>query len=266
MSFLDEIIRRKDEEVKKVTEFIPLDWLRNRCASLAAVQSLKKALVEGSPPRIIAEIKRASPSKGILRPDLDAGLTAQQYMQAGAAAISVLTDGPGFQGGIEDLVKVRGTVNFMEDMNVPVLRKDFVVHPYQVWEARGSGADAVLLIVAALGKSKLPEMMEEVESAGMEALVEVHDEDEMQIAIEAGARVIGINNRNLNTFEVDPEVANRLAPMAPEDAVLVAESGIKSPENLKEYMDKNIRAFLVGEALVTAPDPGGRLKEFLSCH
>lgn len=264
MSFLDEIVLRKVREVEKVTEFIPLDWLRNRCASLAGTTSLREALVEGSPPRIIAEIKRASPSKGILRPDLDAGLTAQQYMQAGAAAISVLTDGPGFQGGIEDLVKVRGTVNFVEDINVPVLRKDFIVHPYQVWEARGAGADAVLLIVAALGEGKLTEMMKEVGNAGMEALVEVHDEDEMQIALDAGAQIVGINNRNLHTFEVDPEVANRLAPMTPDEVVPVVESGIKSPEDVKSYMNNNIRAFLVGEALVTAPDPGERLKEFLS--
>jgi len=250
--------------VEKVTGYIPLDWLRNRCASLAATTSLAESLAGGRPPRIIAEIKRASPSKGMLRPDLDAGLTAQQYIQAGAAAISVLTDGPGFHGGIEDLVKVRGVVNFMEDMNVPVLRKDFIVFPYQVWEARGAGADAVLLIVTALGKSKLKEMMGEVESAGMEALVEVHDEDEMKIAVDAGARVIGINNRNLRTFEVDRDVAMRLAPAAPEDVVLVAESGISSPEDLKYYMENNIRAFLVGEALVSAPHPGERLREFMS--
>jgi len=264
MSFLDDILARKAKEVEKAGKARSLEDLEKACASLPPVSSLKEALLDGAPPRIIAEIKRASPSRGAISPDLDAAKTAMLYCDHGAAAISILTDGPGFMGSLDD---VREAARALKEKNdrAPILRKDFLIDPYQVWEARDAGADAVLLIVAALGKDKLVEMTAEVKRAGLEALVEAHDEEEMRIAAEVGAGIVGINNRNLRTFDVDPDTTLRLAPMAPEGSVLVVESGIRSPEDIRRYIDKGFRAFLIGEALVAAPDPGARLEEFLSC-
>ncbi len=259
MSFLDDILTRKALEVEEARKHLPLDKLKESCASLPPVASLKNALLDGSAPRIIAEIKRASPSRGKLRPNIDATEFARIYRNNGAAAISVLTDGPGFAGSLDDLRKTH------QIAQVPVLRKDFLIDPYQLWEAREAGADAALLIVAALGADKLEMMMAEANRAEIETLVEVHDEEEMQIAARAGAEVVGINNRNLRTFDVDPEMTFKLAPLAPEGSVPVVESGIKSAKDVRRYIEKGLRAFLIGKALVTAPNPGERLAEFVSC-
>ena len=265
MSFLDDIITRKVIEVEQSRKRIPMEDLIRACASLPPVVSLKDALANGAAPRIIAEIKRASPSRGPIRPDIDAATIAREYMDHGAAAISVLTDGPGFGGSLDDLRDAHRVVVAARNAAIPILRKDFLIDPYQVWEARETGADAVLLIVAALGSKKLKLMLDEASRAGMVALVEVHKEDEMRIAADAGAQIIGINNRDLKTFKVDTQMAVKLAPLAPKDAIMVVESGIKSPEDIQRYLEHGFRAFLIGEALMMAPDIGARLKEFVSC-
>jgi len=271
MGFLEDIIARKTVEVAEAKKRIPLDDIIRACSQMRPAVSLKEALVNGPAPRIIAEIKRSSPSKGRIRPDLDAARTAREYRDNGAAAISVLTDGPGFGGSISDLRDVYravGSVRITQRNNAgmtPILRKDFLIDPYQVWESRAAGADAVLLIVAALGAEKLDAMMEEIAHAGMEALVETHDEEEMRMAADAGAGIIGINNRDLRTFKVDPRKAVQLAPLAPKEAALVIESGMKSQEDVRDYIRHGFRNFLIGEALMMAPDIGGRLKEFVHC-
>jgi len=266
MAFLEDILARKAVETTEARKRVSMDKMLEACETMDEVASLKGALDSGEAPRIIAEIKRKSPSRGALKEDLDAQKTTVIYMRNGAAAISVLTDGPGFGGSLEDLRKARNALgDRLRGDGGPVLRKDFLVDPYQVYEARAAGADAVLLIVAALGGANLEKMITHAKRAGMEALVEVHNELEMQIAADSGADILGINNRNLRTFEVDPDTTLRLAPLAPAGVTLVAESGIRSPEDIKRYMSNGFRAFLIGEALVTAPDVGARLKEFASC-
>ncbi|WP_026239811.1 indole-3-glycerol phosphate synthase TrpC [Parafrankia discariae] len=198
---------------------------------------------------VIAEIKRRSPSRGALATIADPAALASLYEQAGAAAVSVLTEQRRFGGSLADLDAVRVAVD------IPVLRKDFVVSPYQVLEARAHGADMVLLIVAALDQPRLIGLLERVESLGMTALVEVHDETEMLRALDAGARLVGVNARNLRTLEVDRETFARLAPMVPQGVLKVAESGVRGPRDLLQYAGAGADAVLVGEAAVTGGDP-----------
>ena len=198
---------------------------------------------------MIAEVKRASPSAGQLAPIGDPASLAKEYEAGGAAVISVLTEQRRFDGSLADLEAVRAAVA------LPVLRKDFVVTPYQVWEARAHGADAVLLIVAALEQGVLVSLRERIESLGMTALVEVHDEAEALRALEAGARVIGINNRNLRTLEVDRDTFARVAPLLPPPVVRVAESGVRGPHDLLACAAAGADAVLVGEGLVKADVP-----------
>ena len=198
---------------------------------------------------MIAEVKRASPSAGQLAPIGDPASLAKEYEAGGAAVISVLTEQRRFDGSLADLEAVRAAVA------LPVLRKDFVVTPYQVWEARAHGADAVLLIVAALEQGVLVSLRERIESLGMTALVEVHDEAEALRALEAGARVIGINNRNLRTLEVDRDTFARIAPLLPPPVVRVAESGVRGPHDLLACAAAGADAVLVGEGLVKADVP-----------
>jgi indole-3-glycerol phosphate synthase len=206
-------------------------------------------LVPGDPPGIIAEIKRASPSRGWIRKELDAADTARAYVRGGACAVSVLTEGRFFGGSLADLSAASAACG-----DVPALRKDFLLDDYMIAESRAHGADFVLLIVAVLGK-ETGRMLRSARAFGMEALVEVHDEAEMELAAEAGASVIGINNRNLATLEVDLDTSRRLLPLAPEGAVKVVESGIASPEEVRRLHALGADAFLVGEALVRAGDP-----------
>jgi len=207
---------------------------------------------EATPPsrlRLVAEIKRASPSKGVFDADLDAVAQAQQYAEAGAAAISILTEPDHFKGGIEDLAAVSSA--FQGDPDRPaLLRKDFIFDPYQVLEARAFGADTLLLIVMLLEPVALRDLLEQTRDLGMEALVEVHDEDEMRTAIEVGAQIIGVNNRDLRTFHEDLGTFERLAALAPEGVTLVAESAIRAPEDARRMADAGAHALLVGEALV----------------
>jgi indole-3-glycerol phosphate synthase len=198
---------------------------------------------------VIAEVKRRSPSKGDLAEILDPAALAEQYAAGGAAAVSVLTEQRRFAGSLEDLRAVRAAVD------VPVLRKDFIVDPYQVLEARAAGSDLVLLIVAALDDDILRRLHDEARELGMCVLVEVHDEPETERAVQLAAELVGVNARDLKTLEVDPDTFGRLAPLVPADVVLVAESGITSPVDVKRFVGEGARAVLVGEALVKDGDP-----------
>lgn len=218
--------------------------------------------------RIIAELKRSSPSRGLIRPDFDPAFLAKRLEEAGATCLSCLTDGPFFGGSLQDLAAARAGTR------VPVLRKDFIIHECQVAEAWVAGADALLLIVAAfLGPSAgtrqvadLAHLKETAEYLGMDALVEVHTAEEMAVARDIGAALIGVNNRDLRTFRTALEVTERLAPLAPEGALLVSESGIRSREDLARLASAGARAALIGEQLMSCPDVGAALGEFLAAQ
>lgn len=248
---LEEILQRKREEIaarrRRGLFFRPF-WEAPR-------RDLAQALREKRP-AVIAEIKRASPSKGLLARDFHPLRLARAYLQAGAAAISVITDEPYFQGSLEYLAAVRSQVG------LPLLRKDFILDPVQIEEARAFGADAVLLIVAALSPEELRELLHYAQRLGLSALVEVHQEEELEIALSAGAQILGINNRNLRTFEVSVETTLGLLPRIPRDRVVVSESGLSQGETLERLARAGVTAFLIGEALVTAPDPEERLRTF----
>ena len=209
----------------------------------------------GHAPRIIAECKRRSPSRGILRQDYAPAAHARAYAAAGAAAISVLTEPTFFDGSLEHLREVRAAVD------IPVLRKDFIICEYQLLEAAALGADAVLLIVAALQQSDLMRLLQTAARLQLAALVEVHDLDELRRARDAGARVIGVNSRNLRTLSVHPEVLVEVAAQMPADVIGVAESGIRTPDDLARLSHAGYQAFLVGEQLIAHPDPGAALRE-----
>ncbi len=204
---------------------------------------------------LIAEVKRASPSKGLLRPDFDPAALARAYAANGAAAVSVLTDAPFFQGHLEHLRAVRAAID------IPVLRKDFVLTPYQVYEARAAGADALLLIVAVLNDAELGALHRLARELGMAVLVEAHDAGELERALRVAPQIVGINNRDLRTFEVRLETTLRLRDRVPPGVILVAESGIRSAEDAARLETAGVDAMLVGEALVRAPDVGRKVRE-----
>ncbi len=256
MTFLSDILARKRDEVEAARRAVPEVELRARARDRAAPRPFEAALsLRGGPARVVAEVKRASPSAGAIRAGLDAVAQARAYATAGAAAISVLTDGPGFGGSLADLAAIRGAVE------VPLLRKDFVLDRYQLLEARAHGADAALLIVAALAEPALRSLVEACGELGLGALVEVHDEREIEAALRAGARVVGVNNRNLRTFAVDLSVSERLLPGLPADVRGVAESGVRSADDARRLRRAGAANLLVGEALVRAADPGALLRE-----
>src|SRR4051812_23805828 len=254
-SVLDEILAGVRQDVERRREQIPLEQIRRLAAkappALDAYAALRRSGVA-----VIAEVKRSSPSKGQLAEIADPAELAGEYAAGGARAISVLTEGRWFGGSLDDLAAVRAAVT------VPVLRKDFVVSSYQVHEARAHGADLVLLIVAALEQNVLMGLLERIESLGMTALVEVHDEEEADRALEAGAQVIGVNARDLRTLEVDRSVFERIAPGLPSSVVKIAESGVRGPHDLIRYASAGADAVLVGGGLGTQkspPDPGAEL-------
>ena len=226
----------------------PMDELKVRAAAAAPPRDAAAAL-RGPGVSVIAEVKRASPSRGTIAPIVDAAALASDYEDGGACAVSVLTESRLFGGSLADLAAVRARVD------VPLLRKDFVVSPYQVVEARAYGADLVLLIVACLDQPRLCGLLDRIESLGMTALVEVHDEMELMRALDAGARVVGINARDLSTLEVDTTTFARLAPEIPAGVLKVAESGVTGPRDVLGYAVNGADAILVGEALVTRGDP-----------
>lgn len=250
---LDEIMAWKREEVPARQKTMPLATLRALAATVPDPLDFAAALRRPGV-SLIAEVKKASPSRGLLCRDFDPASLAQVYVQGGAAAISVLTDARFFQGQLEYLTTVKETVTSLpisQSTHVPVLRKDFIYDPYQIVEARVAGADGLLLIVAVLSDNELKRLLEETRRYGMEALVEVHDEGEVERALKAGARVIGVNNRDLRTFAVDIATTARLRPLIPADCVLVSESGIHTPADVRRLKDLGVDAMLVGESLVS---------------
>jgi indole-3-glycerol phosphate synthase len=245
---LDEIIDGVRQDLAIRTAEVSLDELKSRAERVAPALDADAAL-RGHGVKVIAEVKRSSPSRGALATITDPAALAADYAAGGASIISVLTEQRRFGGSLDDLAAVRAAVT------IPVLRKDFMVSSYQLWEARVYGADVILLIVAALDQPTLIGLRERAESLGMTALVEVHDEAEVGRAVDAGARVIGINARNLKTLEVDRGTFARLAPLVPPGIVRVAESGVRGPHDVLEYAQAGASAVLVGESLVTGGHP-----------
>jgi indole-3-glycerol phosphate synthase len=254
---LDEILENKRREVAERIKKEPIERVAQRASLAPKARDFAGALRKPGV-SIIAEIKRHSPAKGALRLDMDAPTMAATYAEAGASCISVLTDEKYFKGSDADLVAVRQRVS------VPVLRKDFVVSPYQVYEARALGADAVLLIALALRPAEILEMSRLAKALGMAALVEVHSEEELGIALDVGADLVGINNRDLTRMVTDLETTARLRPLVPPGITLVSESGIRTPEDVAWLAGLGVDAALVGESLVTAPDAAVLLQSLLA--
>ncbi|MEN0038418.1 MAG: indole-3-glycerol phosphate synthase TrpC [Cellvibrio sp.] len=258
---LRKIIARKWEEIAERKQQVSLDQLKQRAAEQAKargfVQAIETKIAQGKS-GVIAEIKKASPSKGVIREHFVPAELAQSYEQGGAACLSVLTDVDFFQGADAYLQQARAAVN------LPVIRKDFLVDEYQIYEARAMGADCVLLIVAALSAEKLKELNTLAHSIGLDVLVEVHDEAELDIALELPNKLIGINNRNLHTFDVTLETTYKLLSKIDSDRIVVTESGILAPADVQAMRAKNVHAFLVGEAFMRADEPGVALAEFFA--
>lgn len=257
MSVLDDILAGVRADLEKRADAVPLDRLKDQAARRPCVRDGLAALRRPGV-AVIAEIKRASPSRGPLAAIADPPRLARDYEAGGASVISVLTEERRFGGSLTDLDAVRAAVD------APVLRKDFVVSAYQVWEARAHGADLVLLIVAALQQNALVALIERTESLGMTPLVEVHDEMEAVRAVDAGARVIGVNARDLRTLEMDRGLFPRLAPVLPAEVVKVAESGVRGPRDLLACAAAGADAVLVGEGLVTDRDPRQAVAELVT--
>jgi indole-3-glycerol phosphate synthase len=262
-TILDEIIDWKYELVACAKQTRPLEVVQHAASQAPPPRDLAAALRRPSeiPARgsvsLIAEVKRASPSKGLLRPDLDPASLACIYEANGAAAVSVLTDWRFFRGCLDDLRVVR------QHVALPVLRKDFTIDPYQVYEARAAGADAILVIAAVLSDDDLDALHRLAGTLGMSALVEVHDEVELERAVAIGSRIVGVNNRDLHTFQVDLETTARLRARIPDHVVLVAESGVHTPADVARLADIGVDAMLVGEALVRADDVGAKVRELV---
>lgn len=254
---LKKIVEVKSEEVERLKTDAPLDSLLARIEWQADPLNFA-ANLKGAGVKVIAEVKRASPSRGVLRENLNPAWLATQYVKNGAAAISVLTNKDHFQGSLSDL-EAAGAVAHTH--TVPVLRKEFIFDPYQVHEARAYGADAILLIVSMLDTVALVGLKKLAQDYGMQCLVEVHDETEMDIAIEVGAEIIGINNRDLRTFHTTLDVTDRLGHRVPAESILVSESGLRTRDDLERVRRAGASAVLIGDALVSAPDPGVKLRE-----
>lgn len=255
-TILESIMRSKVRELDDARAKVPGAALESALERAPEIRSFKKALAARNP-AIIAEIKRASPSAGVIRKDFDPLSIAREYRDAGAAALSVLTEVQHFQGGLETLSMLRWNTL------TPLLRKDFLVDRYQVLEARLAGADAILLIAALLDDAALKMLRLEAERLGMDALIEVHDEAELERALESGATLVGVNNRDLRTFEVSLEVSLKLASKLPKQVFAVSESGIRTSDDILKLLDAGYRGFLVGERLMRAASPGAALAELL---
>lgn len=253
-TILDRILQRTAADVAERKLTRSLADLERRGADRPAPVSLREALARDGL-QVIAEIKRASPSRGRFPVEIDPASLAADYLDGGATALSVLTDEPFFQGSLADM-EAAATVAHGRPQSAPILRKDFIVDPFQIHEAYAHGADAILLIVAALDQSALGDLQTAANELGLDALVEVHNEAEMERAIEANAQIIGINNRDLHSFHVDLAVTERLAPLAPPRTVLVGESGVFTGDDAARLANVGVDAVLVGEGLIVAPDRG----------
>jgi indole-3-glycerol phosphate synthase len=255
-TILEKIMHAKMHELAGAKIKLPALSIRDALEGAPEVRSLKSAL-KTRHPAVIAEIKKASPSAGLIRKDFEPVEIAREYQKAGAAAISVITEVHHFRGNLEILARLRWNTN------LPLLRKDFIIDGYQVLEARHAGADAVLLIAALLDASALTSLRKEVEEHGMDALIEVHNETELRRALDSGATLVGVNSRDLRTFEVSFDVFFNLARLFPKDVIAVAESGIQNADDIRRLAEVGYRGFLVGEHLMQAASPGAALAELL---
>lgn len=257
-TILNKIIERKFAEISAQWPSVSLDQMQDLAEKADAPRGFVKAMqakLAASQPAVIAEIKKASPSKGVLRDPFDPVAIAKSYEQHGAACLSILTDVDFFQGSREYLEQARAAVS------LPVIRKDFMVEPYQVYEARAMGADCILLIVAALDNEKMAELAELAQNLGMDVLIEVHDAQELERALAIDLPMIGINNRNLHNFEVSLQTTLDLLGAIPEGRIVVTESGIVTPQDVQLMRDHKVNSFLIGEAFMRAHDPGEALSQ-----
>ena len=257
MTILDEIYKHKLSEVAEDKKRVSLETLKEQCKKKQEARSFGAALKSNTNIRIIAEIKKASPSLGIIREDFNPVEIARIYETGGAAAISVLTDEKFFQGRLSYLTDVKKSVN------LPILRKDFIIDSYQIYEARSAGADAILLIAALLTKEEIQHYLELARELDMDCLVEVHSEAELKKVLQTNADIIGINNRDLATFKTDLKTTVRLRPMIPTEKIVVSESGIKSRMDVEKLMKEGVDAILVGETLMKSNDISAKLRELL---
>jgi indole-3-glycerol phosphate synthase len=258
MSILSQILADKKTEVHCSRRRTPSAELEKRIADMSPALDFAAALSNAARPALIAEVKKASPSKGIIREDFDPVAIAKIYAANGAACLSVLTDEPYFQGHLSYLRAIR------EAVDIPLLRKDFIIDDYQLLEARAAGADAVLLITAALSATDLEWLLEATYTLGMRAIVEVHDAEELDDALASGAKLIGINNRDLHTFRTTLKTTVDLVPSVPEDCFIISESGINKREDVERLRDAGVHAVLVGEALMREPDIAAKMQEMLT--
>jgi len=269
MTILDRIVDyKRNNELPGRMRDLPLEALQAHAAAAPPARDFVAALRSAPGVALIAEVKRASPSKGMLRSDFDAIQLATTYAANGAAAISVLTDELFFQGNLVYIAQIRSQLashlNASEwPGSVPLLRKDFIIHPYQVYEARAAGADALLLIAAILSNAELAELLSLTQAQGMTALVEVHDRQELMRVLPLAPRLVGVNNRNLRDFSVNLDTCLRLRSLVPPDVCFVAESGIQTRTDMTRLAAAGVDAALVGEALVTAPDVGAKIRELM---
>ena len=255
---LERILARKREEVAARRAAWPLEKLRSHTAEVPTTRGFEASLrarIRHGQPAVIAEVKKASPSKGVIRPNFDPTAIAQSYASAGAACLSVLTDEDFFQGHDRYLTQARRACV------LPILRKDFTIDEYQIYESRELGADCILLIVAALPDSRLSEFTDLALELGIDVLMEVHDGEELDRALTTRASLIGINNRNLRTFETSLDTTLALKPRVPSDRLLVTESGIATRADVERMRSNDVHAFLVGETFMRAPDPGAELEK-----
>jgi len=255
---LKKILATKVEEIKQRSSVRPLAELKHACKVTDTPREFAQAIeneIAAGNPAVICEIKKASPSKGIIRENFDPAAIAKSYADFGATCLSVLTDEQYFQGHDDFLGLARNSCN------LPAIRKDFIIDPYQVYEARLIGADAVLLIVAALGDSTMVELNGLAQDLGMDVLIEVHDEHELQRALRLNSRLIGINNRNLRTFETTLDTTLDLLLQIPDEKIIITESGIHTPEDVSLMRMNNVNGFLVGEAFMRSPEPGEKFKQ-----
>lgn len=258
---LKKIIHRKHQEIKERSELVPMQFLMDSVSAASAprgfVDAIRRKTASGQA-AVIAEIKKASPSKGVLREDFIPADIAKTYAVNGAACLSVLTDVDFFQGGDDYLLQARAACD------LPVIRKDFIIHPYQVYEARVMGADCILLIVSCLDDGQLKLLNDLAHQLDLDVLVEVHDRDELSRALPLGNTLIGINNRNLSTFQVSLQTTLDMLPLIGDDQIVVTESGIHTPQEVALMRSHDVHAFLVGEAFMRADDPGARLAELFN--
>ncbi len=256
---LEQIMTDNLPELEARKRSVPMAELRQAASEQPPPLDFASAL-RGEHIRLIAEVKKASPSRGIIRPDFNPVEIAQTYAANGAAAISILTEAKYFQGSLSHLKDIS---NAPGNKRLPLLRKDFIHDPYQVYESRAYGADSLLLIVAILTPEKLEELLELSHQLGLSCLVEVHNEAELLVALGSGAEIIGINNRDLSTFAVDLSTTEHLRPLIPQDRIVVSESGIKNRSDMEKMSQWGVDAVLIGEALISAPDIAAKIRELL---